>query len=179
MNIEIKALKQEKTLVEPNEIASLILISAVALLVPFSLGHPQLLVGIIVNTCLVLAALSSKNRAIALPIALLPSVGVIARGLVFGPFTPLLAFMVPFIWAGNLILMFGMKKIKNKWLALPISAILKSAFLYSIALLFIRAGVLPQIFAVSMGAIQFYTALAGGIIALTILGVRSKIQKKS
>jgi hypothetical protein len=161
-----------------SEVLELIAYSALALLIPFSLGHPQLLVGILVNTCLVLAALNLKSYKI-LPVALLPSMGVLARGLVFGPFTMFLVFMIPFIWAGNLILVFAMKKINNKWLALGLGAVLKTAFLFSIATLLINAGVLPKIFAVSMGMVQLYTAIAGGIIALSFQTIRTRVLKKA
>lgn len=161
-----------------NEIVELVAYSALALLLPFSLGHPQLLVGILVNTCLVLAALNLKSYKI-LPVALLPSMGVLARGLVFGPFTMFLVFMIPFIWAGNLILIFAIKRLNNKWLALGLGAVLKTAFLYSIAITLIHAGVLPKIFAVSMGMLQLYTALAGGVIALSLQAAKTRFLKKA
>lgn len=163
---------------EAGGILELVIYSALALLVPFSLGHPQLLVGIVVNMSLVLAALNLKSYKI-IPIALLPSMAVIARGAIFGSFTMLLVFMVPFIWTGNLILVFAMKKIANKWLALGLGAVVKMAFLYTIAILFIHAGVLPKIFATSMGLFQLYTAIAGGIIALGIQNIKIKTFKKT
>ena len=65
--------------------------------VPFLLGHPQWLVGSIVNAVLVLAALNLKKTAI-LPIILLPSLAVLAQGLIFGSFTFLLIYLIPAVW---------------------------------------------------------------------------------
>jgi hypothetical protein len=160
-----------------NELVEVILYSAVALLVPFSLGHPQLLVGIIVNAALVLAALNLKDYKV-LPIALLPSMGVIARGLIFGPFTIFLVYLAPFIWIGNLILVYIAKKVSNKWISFVIGAGIKALFLYSVTMVMIKLGILPKIFAVSMGIIQLYTALAGGLLAVTFQSLRTKMFKK-
>jgi hypothetical protein len=63
---------------------------------PFLLGHPQLLVGILVNAFLVLGALHMKKYSL-LPLIMLPSLGVLARGVVFGPFTMFLVYMIPLI----------------------------------------------------------------------------------
>lgn len=167
-----------KIMAKPNEMIELLVYSAAALLVPFLLGHPQLLVGILVNTSLVLAALNLKNYKV-LPVALLPSMGVIARGLIFGPFTVFLVYMVPFIWIGNLILVILVQKISNKSLAFILGAVVKAAFLYTVAILLIKMGVLPKVFSTSMGVIQLYTALAGGVLALVIQGLKNKVTKTS
>ncbi|MBU0627442.1 hypothetical protein KKG31_04880 [Patescibacteria group bacterium] len=71
---------------------------------------------------LVLSALNLKKYAI-LPIILLPSLAVLARGLIFGPFTIFLLYMIPAIWLGNFLLVWGIKyfhltKNWNRWLAL-------------------------------------------------------------
>lgn len=172
-NTKTAVLERTYTLAKSKEIAELLVYSAVALLVPFLLGHPQLLVGTLVNMTLVLAALSLKSYKV-LPIALLPSMAVIARGLVFGPFTMFLVYMVPFIWIGNLLLVFLTQKVSIKWLGVALGAVLKAVFLYSIAILLIKVGILPKIFAISMGMIQLYTALAGGILALSIQQIKTK-----
>lgn len=175
---DIKTLEAIPVAARTSEIVEFVAYSALALLIPFSLGHPQLLVGILVNACLVLTALNLKSHKI-LPVALLPSMGVLARGLVFGPFTMFLVYMIPFIWVGNLILVSVMQKLSHKWLALGLGAVLKTVFLYSIAILLIRNGLLPKVFATSMGLIQLYTALLGGILALSVQTIRTKAFKKA
>ncbi len=169
---------QSQKIVKTREIAEFLIISVAALMIPFSLGHPQLLVGILVNATIVLAALNLKNWQI-LPILLLPSIGVLSRGLVFGPLSIFLVYMVPFIWLGNLILGYSIRGAKYKWLGLIIGAVLKMAFLYSIAIILIKLHVLPKPFAISMGMIQLYTALAGGVLALSIQGLKNRFMRKS
>jgi len=162
---------QAQKVVWPRELVEMGIYSLVALGIPFALGHPQLLVGSIVNIMLVLGALRLKNHQIW-PIILLPSIAVLARGLIFGPYTMLLVFTIPFVWIANSILVYGVKFFRTlKWnpaIGIGVSAILKFLFLYSIAMILIKAGVLPKPFAVSFGVFQLYTALIGGAVALLI-----------
>jgi len=79
-------------------------------------------VGIIVNAVLVFGALHIKKYSL-LPLIMLPSLGVLARGAIFGPFTMFLVYMIPLIWVGNALLVWGMKyfylaKSWNRFLAL-------------------------------------------------------------
>jgi hypothetical protein len=90
------------------EFAGFLFLGLLAFLIPFTVGGPQLLVGMLVNAFLVLASLSMGARKV-LPLAVLPSLGAIARGMLFGPFTFALVFMAPFIWAGNILLIFMVK----------------------------------------------------------------------
>ena len=87
---------------------SVIIFSALCFAVPFLIGHPQLFVGSVVNAALVFAALHFKKYQI-LPIIILPSLAVATRGLVFGPFTIFLVYLIPFIWLGNMALVWGIK----------------------------------------------------------------------
>jgi hypothetical protein len=159
-----------------------LLYSFVAFAVPFCLAQPQLVVGSIVNAALILAALNLKNYKI-LPIILLPSFAVLTRGLIFGPFTYLLVFTMPFIWIGNLMLVYSIKyfyttKKMNRYLVIALSIALKVAFLYTTALILIRLGILPKVFAISMGVFQLYTAIIGTVIAISIQSVRSRLNKE-
>lgn len=156
--------------------------AAVCFFVPFLMGHPQLLVGIIVNASLVLCALNLKWYK-TLPVIMLPSLGVLSKGLIFGPFTLFLLYIVPFIWLGNAILVFAIKKIRfsnkfkyNRSFALLIGAIMKTAFLFVSALVLVKLSILPTIFLTTMGLMQFYTALIGGGIAIGIQYAKNKIQ---
>ncbi|MBC8444270.1 hypothetical protein H8D83_01660, partial [Candidatus Woesearchaeota archaeon] len=114
-----------------------------------------------------------------LPIIILPSLAVLTKGLIFGPFTIFLAYMIPFIWIGNAILVFTFKKFNlqkklNKWITLLFASAFKTAFLFSIAYLFIKIGILPAVFLTAMGLFQFYTAIMGGILAFSIHSVKKK-----
>lgn len=139
---------------------------------PFLLGHPQLLVGILINTFLVLGALHMKKYSL-LPLIFLPSVAVLARGLIFGPFTIYLVYMLPAIWLGNFLLIWGIKyfyltKTWNRFLSLGIAATMKFLLIFMIAWILIFLNILPKIFFTTMGLIQLGTAAAGGILAIGI-----------
>lgn len=145
----------------------MIVFSLAGFLVPLFLGHPQILVGVIVNTALILSAIHLKGYK-SLPVIIMPSLGVLCRGLIFGPFTPYLVYMIPFIWFGNFLLVFSFKYFKiNYWLKLSIGIFLKAGFLFSMALIFYKLGLLPLIFLTTMGILQVTTALLGGIAVFT------------
>jgi hypothetical protein len=142
----------------------------VGFLMPFTIGHPQLLVGVVVNTMLVLTALEIKSYKAVIPLLFAPSIGVLARGLIFGPYTPFLAIMAPFIWAGNALLVVMIRELyqnrkANYAITLGAASLAKASFLFSIAFAFVSLSILPAMFLETMGAFQLATALAGGIIA--------------
>ncbi len=155
-----------------QENVELIVYSALAFLVPFAIGHPQFLVGIVVNAAIVLAALNLRNEKL-LPVLILPSLAVFSRGLIFGPFTFFLLFMVPFIWVGNFILLASLRELMLKrkiksYVSLFVGASAKALFLFFSALILVKTGVIPSIFLSSMGIVQFYTAIIGGAVALGV-----------
>lgn len=156
-----------------HEVARFYVYFLVGFLVPFTLGHPQLLVGAVVNATLVLTALEINSLRRLLPLLFAPSLGVLARGLIFGPFTPFLAIMLPFIWVGNAILVLGIRKLhkergKNYWISLGASSVAKSGFLFSAAFALVSLSVLPEMFLTTMGAVQLLTAVSGGIAAFAL-----------
>ena len=174
--------KQDYALSFNQENIELIIYSTICFAIPFLIGHPQWIVGIIVNTALVLAALNLKFKMI-LPIITLPSIAVLTKGLIFGSFTHLLLLMIPFIWISNTILVYSFKKLNlekkiNKIKVLVIGSIAKTIFLFSISFIFYKIGILPGIFLTSMGIIQFYTAITGGAIALGIHSAKKRLSTK-
>ena len=143
--------------------------SVLSFFIPFLLGHPQYLVGIIVNACLIAGALNLRGYKL-LPVILLPSLGVLTAGLIFGPLSIFLVYFIPFIWLGNAILVFSFKyfklqKQKNYLLTLIIGTALKSGFLFLSAVVLYALGVVPVMFLTAMGLIQVVTALGGGAAA--------------
>ena len=169
---------QEYPLTYIQENIELVIYSLICFFVPFLMGKPQLVVGTIVNASLILATLNLKFYKL-LPIIILPSLAVLTKGLIFGPFTIFLAYMIPFIWIGNALLVFTFKKFNlqkklNKWITLLFASAFKTAFLFSIAYLFIKIGILPAVFLTAMGLFQFYTAIMGGILAFSIHSVKKK-----
>lgn len=144
----------------------------IGFLVPFTLGHPQLLVGSIVNMVLILSALQFGFKK-TLPLLFAPSLGVLARGLVFGPFTPFLVMMLPFIWIGNAVLVLAVSKFygvrkSNYWITLGVGVSVKSGFLFSSAYALVSLSILPSLFLATMGLDQVVTAIIGGIAAFGV-----------
>ena len=171
--------KQEYKLGYIQENIELVIYSALCLFIPFFLGHNQFLIGTIVNASLILAALNLKKYKL-LPIILLPSIGVFSRNLIFGNFTMFLVYMIPFIWIGNSILVLTFKKFSlvkkfNKGFTLVLAASLKTLFLFLAAFVLVKSSILPTIFLTTMGLMQFYTAVTGGILALSLHQVKKLV----
>jgi hypothetical protein len=139
--------------------------SSICFFLPLFLGHPQLLVGIVVNSALVLSALRLKTKQL-LPVIIMPALGALSRGILFGPFTIYLLYMIPFIWIGNAILVYFTKRINRKLIALPLGAIIKSGFLFGAAFVLVKLAVIPAVFLIAMGPVQLLTAFSGGTLAL-------------
>ncbi len=159
---------------EKYENIELVLYSIAAFMVPLLFPHPQLLTGTVVNAFLIMAALHFKGWKTA-PLVILPSAAALLNGMLFGPFTVFLVYMMPMIWIGNLILVYLFKELHivknmNYWATLGISAAAKSALLFGAAFIFVNLDVLPAVFLTAMGIMQLGTAIAGGIAAF---GIRS------
>ncbi len=166
------------TLKLANEELVLYLSSFFIFLIPLLISSPQPLTGTIVNCILILGALYLKgNRPYY--IVFLPGLATFANGILFGPFTPFLAFMLPFIWAGNAILVFGVRYffLSNRSSYFPtllISSIAKTMFLFSSASLLVYFSIVPAVFLNAMGILQLGTALAGGVLALIAVKIYGK-----
>lgn len=164
--------KQEYTLSRVQEYAEMILYALVAFSLPFILGHEQLFVGSVVNCALVLAALNLRGARL-LPVILLPSVGVLLAGMVFGSLSASLVYMLPSIWLGNTILVFAVKELvlsrkKNRLLALGVGAFAKAAFLFAAVFVLFSVGFVPAQFIMAFSVLQLPTALCGGAAALGV-----------
>lgn len=163
---------QDYALGNVYENVELVVYSLVCFFTPFFIGHPQVFVGIVVNAALITAALNLKGYKL-LPVIILPSLGVLSRGILFGPLSKFLLYMIPFIWIGNSILVLSFKHFKlgkkyNYWLTLAVGALLKSGFLFLSALVLYKLGIVPVIFLTAMGVIQVATALLGGAAAFGV-----------
>jgi len=149
--------------------AAFAVLSVSSFVVPFYLGYPQWLVGTLVNAFLFLSVVFLPKN-LFFPLIVLPSLGVLARGVIFGSLTPFLIYFLPFIWLGNLILILSFRKMYNfnYIFSLIASATAKFLFLTLIANIYFRFSIVPQMFLQTMGILQFLTALAGGIISLIV-----------
>jgi len=151
-------------------------LSLLSFSISFSLGHPQWLIGTIVNACLFLSVIFLPRKFI-LPLMILPSLGVLSRGIIFGPFTIFLVYFLPFIWLSNLFLILVFKKFfsyLNYFSSVLIAATAKFLFLFISANLYFKFSLIPKVFLQLMGINQFLTALAGGIISWVIFNFYAK-----
>jgi len=162
------------TLAELTKVLVFTTLTVLSFFVPFTIGHPQLLVGIIVNACLFLSVIFLPKKYY-LPIIVMPSLGLLARGIVFGSLTPFLIYFLPFIWLGNLVLVLAFKKLFSTGSVSIITAAgAKFLFLFIVANIYFNFHLVPKLFLQSMGMFQLFTALIGGFVALIILKIYGK-----
>ncbi len=141
-------------------------IFALAFCVPLLFNGSQIITGSIINTLLFISAAKLSKRTLPF-IAVIPSLGAVSNGLLFGPFTIYLVYFLPFIWVGNYLLMYVVKS--SNFL---IASLAKSAFLFLIAYIFVSLHIVPKIFLTAMGVMQLGTALIGGVVAYAIIHER-------
>lgn len=163
---------QDYALSSAYENVELVIYSALCFFVPFFMGHPQYIVGVAVNAALITAALNLKSWKL-LPVIMLPSLAVVSRGVIFGPWSIFLVYMIPFIWVGNSILVLSFKHFRlgkkySYFTTLLMGAGFKSAFLFASALILYKLSIVPAVFLISMGLLQLGTALIGGAAAYGI-----------
>lgn len=136
---------------------------------PMITHGPQLLIGTAVNLLLFLGAKKLTTKEL-IPLSILPSLGALTNGVLFGSLTLFLVYFAPVIWVSNYLMM----KIFQQTTKLPtvlsvaIASIAKATMLFTVALIFFRLSIVPQIFLTAMGTIQLTTAVLGGLLALTI-----------
>lgn len=158
---------------ESRQIIIFSVISILSFFIPFTIGQPQWLVGTIINACLFLGVLYFPKKYFIL-LAVLPSLGILSRGLIFGQLTMFLVYFLPFIWIGNLILMIVFSRLirtnnpMSFFYGVVGSAVVKFLFLFILVNIYFNLEIVPKIFLTAMGLNQLATALAGGLIAFTI-----------
>lgn len=164
-----------------EENIQMVVLSMIGFFLPFVLGHPQVLVGVIVNAMLIVGATYLKGHKL-LPLILLPSIGVLTAGVLFGTYTVFLLYLIPFIWIGNALYVYVYKHVnikkhglKNNLLGIGTASILKAGFLFGATFLLVQFAIVPSIFLTAMGVLQLTTALIGGVVAVGIVKTREKL----
>lgn len=173
------------TVFEYNEkynMIELVIFSLVSFVIPIFFGHPQLLIGTIINAILFRSALTTKFQRI-IPLIMLPSIGALVGGALFGGFTPFLIYFMPMIWAGNALYVltakFISKKIKKNFGGnVLLASLFKSALLFGSAFIMVTFFGFPSMFLIAMGIMQVYTALMGGAIAATYTAIEQNVRAK-
>ena len=169
-NLQTLSLKKEALMV-------LALLIGVAILAPV-LFKQQLIAGTIVNAALILGV-SFLGARDGLIISLVPSTFALASGLL----PPVLAPMIPFIIAGNAILVLAFAYLNkfNYWAGVLVGSVLKFAFLLGtssiVVGLLVNKQVAPTV-AQMMSWPQLFTAMAGGIVAFGVIKLVKLQQSK-
>ncbi len=137
--------------------------------IPLFLSSPQIITGTLIN-CFFFLAVDRVSKKEIIPLIILPSLGALSHGILFGPQTAFLLYFLPFIWLGNFTLVWVFSKTKSQpyILRVIVSSLLKYLFLQGFAYIYFYAKIVPQLFVSSMGYIQFFTAIGGGFIAYCI-----------
>lgn len=157
-----------------SEKVQLLTVFSLAFLVPFIFKQPQIVIGSLINFLLILCVSNFPFRKI-LPIVILPSFATLLNGALFSTLTIYIVYLIPIIAVSNAIFMLSFKYIRIDFLKVFIAALLKTSFLFSLAYLLFSWGILPEIFLTTMGVVQFFTALIGGVLAQILLnGIKRK-----
>lgn len=183
------------------DILQIILICMVALLVPTFLAqiltkvfgansviasNSQIIVGSIVNTALIVAAINVKGWKKIVGIITLPSISTILSGYVFKTASVYMVYMIPAIWLGNFAIVYLYKllllnKNLNYFVTGIISIIVKDAIIFGGFSLLNLFGIFPeklvQNLQNAMGATQAITATIGMIISYTVYIANKKTAK--
>lgn len=139
---------------------------ALAFFIPLIFSAPQLIIGTLINTLLFLAAPRMTKKTL-IPLLVMPSLGALLHGVLFGPYTPFLLFFLPVIWIGNAVMvsLFLALSAHHYLLRVVVSSIGKYLILSAVASILYRSHIVPSLFLSSMGYIQLGTAILGGIIS--------------
>lgn len=180
------------------DIVQTIIIFLISLLVPTFLGqiltqifatnsvvvtNSQIIIGSIVNTALMVAALNLKGWKKIVGIVTMPSVSTILSGYVFRTASVYMSYMIPAIWLGNFILVYSYKKImlkenKNYFLAGIVGIVLKVSIIFGGFELLNLFGIFPSKMVESlqfaMSTTQAITASIGMIIAFVIYKIETR-----
>lgn len=160
---KILALDKEKTLF----LTKFAVLLGISIMAPFFLN--QMATGPIVNAVLFITTVILGIESAVL-IALTPSLIALSVGLLPSVLTP----TVPFIMAGNiiLVLIFNLFRKKNYWLGVVLAGFLKFAFLYCSSSIVVDLIIKKEAASKAVSMLswpQLLTALAGGVIAYFVL----------
>ncbi len=146
-------------------------------------SHSQLIVGSLVNTALILAAINVKGWKKIIGIITMPSLSTILSGYVFGTASVYMVYMIPAIWLGNFALIYAYKfimigKKQNYFLAGIIGIIVKVLVIFGsfeiLKVFEIFPSKIVNNLQTAMGITQLITAGIGMIIAFAIYQIERR-----
>lgn len=194
--------KRVKDFSKTIDVIQTILIFLIALSVPTFMGglikkvfgaesiitqNSQLIVGSIVNTALIVAAINLKGWKKIVGIVTMPSVSTMLSGYVFKSASVYMVYMIPAIWLGNFVLVYSYKlvmlaKEKNYFVAGIIGIVTKVLAIASGFMLLKLFNVFPAkmvtTLQTAMTTTQLITASIGTVIAFIIYKIENKKVKE-
>ena len=150
--------------------------------------NSQLIIGSIVNTALVVAAINLKGWKKIIGVVTMPSISTILGGYVFKSASVYMVYMIPAIWLGNFALVYSYKAIllgkqKNYFLAGIVGIIIKVAIIFASLNILNLFGIFPEklvsTLQTNMGAVQAITATIGVVIAFVIYELEKRRNKET
>lgn len=181
-----------------SELIQTILMMVIALAAPAFLqqllkasplaNYAQYIVGSIVNTALIIAAINLKGLKRIIPIVTMPSVATVLSGLIFGPWSLPMVYMIPAIWVGNFLLVLAYKYLFlkhnfNYTTAGFIGIAFKVAVIFGFFTILNKVGVIPEkaaaTLATAMGITQIFTATIGMFASSIIYEIENKKLNKA
>ena len=193
--------KRAKDFSKATDVAQTILIYLVALLTPLFLAqliksvfgagsvvtqNSQLIVGSVVNTALIMAAVNLKGWKNILGVVTMPSIATILGGYVFKSASVFMVYMIPAIWIGNFVLVYAYKwlmlsKEKNYFLAGIVGIVTKVAVIAAGFFILKAFGIFPDKMVTTLQAAmtttQLITASIGTVIAFVIYKIETRKAK--
>ncbi len=177
---------ENKTKTVPFQVAGTVglyrfaFLSVIVLVSPLVFSQP--VTGSFVNAALFLSAVFFGFRRESVAIATVPSLVAVATG----QLPVVLAPIVPFIMAGNLLLVFladrGLRKSVPFFPTAILAATVKATFLFCVASVFgltlFRDMPIAEKIPMMFGGLQFATALAGAVIAFFVLRVLPTVSER-
>ena len=177
------------------EIIEIILISVGIFLVPiliplmsstvfgsssFIANNSRYIVGVIVNTALIIAAVNVKGWKKIVGLITLPSISAILGGVILNTSSIYTVCMIPAIWIGNFTMVYLFRKLLvekrlNYVIVSAVSVISKVALIFAGFNLLTATNVIPKasevakILSMSMGINQLITATVGSVMAFGII----------
>lgn len=193
--------KRARDFSKATDVAQTILIYLVSLLTPLFLAqliksvfgagsvvtqNSQLIVGSVVNTALIMAAVNVKGWKNIVGIVTMPSIATILGGYVFKSASVFMVYMIPAIWVGNFVLVYAYKLImlakeKNYFLAGVVGIVAKVAVIAAGFFVLKAFGVFPNKMVATLQAAmtttQLITASIGTVVAFAIYKLECKKAK--
>lgn len=192
--------KRVKDFSKDVDLVQTITIFLLALLVPTFLGqlikttfgaesiiaqNSQIIVGSVVNTALIMAAINLKGWKKVLGVVTMPSVSTMLSGYVFKSASVYMVYMIPAIWIGNFVLVYAYKLImlskERNYFFAGIAGVLAKVIVIAVGFMILKAfNIFPEklitTLQTAMTTTQLITASIGAFIAFGIYKMENIIQ---